>query len=1238
MTKKHPYADLIPCFIEDAHLLSSQAKQKLRALLGGSGVETLDSAIIAVHALKGAAGLFRQREIHQITLDLEILLEVAKSVRSSNPSDEAEIYSFVLASFDWVEQLTRGLEEGNDGIGSKVFKSYKNTVNKKYRDYLQSFVHKADSVEHGTEEADVMDNKATRQEFLQAVDQEVLDCFREEAQGIFDLMDSFAVRLEESLDDRNAVEGLAKAFHQLKGASGMVGLLHLQTVAKAEQNRLELMVESGEQFTTELLAGIQKLLDRMRVEIFEPQDNSPVAVAPTDEVDEEILRLFVEEAGSYLDRAEKMIPSLRDRPSEDTVAKLAKLFHTIKGSAGMVGLETVSVIAKETDNYLESLIETGGWKTADLATYTGSQLERIRGATLLRVASQQQIIQEKSEPVTQSDSSEDFEFFTVDALENLEMITKRVLELERSPHDRGMLEDIFRCVHTIKGASTLVGLQTMGQVCSSIEDMLASILEGKLNVPPGELSDVLLASVDTLGAFLQACKTDPREQSSKEMLLRIGGLESRLENVGKLIDVGTEATSLFEESVADTQVGEQASPRKTALSPSRSLEPTSSKAPQHAPEMASGEEAARKQVIRVASHRLNKLINLVSELIASRTRLSSRIDKLSGIREGLNASKERLLHLVKDFQLKYEFNGIATPRDNRLGMRKSWQDDALGQFSDLEFDRYDDFNILSRGLMEITSDVAEVMNQLNHFFDEVSEESSYFAKVTSNMQHEVTQIRMVPASTLFQRLTRTVRDAAKQESKKVRVVCTGDDTELDKAIIDDLFDPFVHLVRNAVSHGIESTEERTAKSKPAEGTLLLKASQEGNNVVLEVQDDGMGIDFEAVKRRGREMGLLQSDVEPSREELLSLIFRPGFSTRSTVTAVSGRGVGMDAVANSIRKLSGTVSIQTAEGTGTKVTVRLPLTLAINQALMVQAQGETYAIPLNYVEEAILLPLSEICSVSGAEVIRIRGSVIPLLHLSNIFHLESDQGGASPTSTTKAAVILRIDDRRVALLVDRILARQEIVVKSTGNFLKNLGYISGGTIRGDGRVCFIVDIPAVIGTREIVTQNAPPEQRATSGAKDAGTASKLQAHRGISRRKGTWVLIVDDSVSVRKVASRQLENAGYQVDLAVDGLNAMELVHENVYDAIVTDLEMPRMHGFELISELRRHDATKDLPIIVITSRTGEKHVVRAMELGADDCLGKPFTQEDLIARLRAAIEKRRVGSSEGSSMKQGQLS
>ena len=1206
MAKREYHKEIMPFFVEDAHKFLADATRSLEGIVAGRDDDgLLDGAIIAVHALKGAAGLFKQEEIYQVSGDLEGFLELGRSLQRSDRAALEALCGSILECLPSIEALVHEIDgdpETRAALFAKLAETIAENIEEKFAGCLESRGEPSKKVEDG------MGENSNPAAGNPEIDAEILECFREEAVEIFKVMNECVVILSEHVEDEDALKTLARSFHTLKGSAGLAGLERVQSLALERQNQLEEMVDEGASLNLELLEEIALSVEELQRELSPSAPAKPIETMPL--VDAELVAVFAEEAGGYIQEIEGMAASLKGIPGPDEIERLAKLFHTIKGSAGVVGLAEVSSVAKDANDVLEECREYGSAPDGlDLLAFVREHVETIKNLAGFSA------VQPESEDPTADD---DLQFFAVDTAENLERLTEAILDFEKGVRRKESLEEMFRSVHTIKGASTLVGLQEMVRSSGALEDFLESIVtEGSAGMEHSVVVDLLLEGADTLAAVLnrRLGREFDATHADRDMAQRIYDLRTGVENLQNAVEVGASAPDL-------AVVGsDEAAEVETVAEPVQDTAPAAS-APVPASEAPSLEEikkeqqaeiAAKKrrerQIIRVDTERLNTLMNLVGELITSRTRLANRIGMLGDIRIDLTARKDRLLELVNDFQMKYEFGqSLGRLAKNRL---EEYGDDE--QFSELEFDRYDDFNILSRGLIEITSDVSEIMAQLDHFFHSIGEEAGNVAKVTSEMQYEVTQIRMVPASTLFNRLQRPLRDAARQEGKRVELTCIGEETELDKAIVDDLFKPFLHLVRNAVSHGIESRDIRSRANKPTAGTIVLRAFQEGNSVFIEVQDDGGGIDLKQVEARGRELNYVSGEGTPSEQELLNLIFKPGFSTKGEVTDVSGRGVGMDAVVSAINRLNGSISVQTIAGAGTKVVVRLPLTLAINQALVVDVRGEDYAIPLNYVEEALVVSSSDIETVSGAPVIRVRGRVLPLVDMIEFLGHESH--GASD-SDMKTAVIVAVEDRRVALLIDRVVRRQEIVVKSSGDFLKELGHIAGGTTGGDGRVYFILDVPTIVG------QESQGLQAERSLEPSGTTERESSVGASPSGRRGRWVLVVDDSISVRKVASKLLRASGFEVDLAVDGLDALDFLRENSYEAVVTDLEMPQMHGYELIAEIRRRPQTKDLPVVVVTSRTGRKHVEKALELGADACLGKPFTQNDLLGTLEKTIKER----------------
>ncbi len=836
-------------------------------------------------------------------------------------------------------------------------------------------------------------------------------------------------------------------------------------------------------------------------------------------------------------------------------------------------------------------------------------------------------------------------FFYEDALTNLESMETALHRWEDDASDNASLQAIYRHTHTIKGAANSTGLLAIGRLAHTVEDALEERIEGRLVVDHHALVNLIYGLADAIKAGIRELQKSGRLAESQGIFDRV------CTQVQTLRATATPSAETTEPSAAET--GESASAAKPGRSrkkskaapaahpvpePERISEPSSAPAVAAEPaaaqsaapaDVTSGErqpparadrnalrvekegaETLEQQSIRITSQRLDALMNLIGELVVNRTRLDKKIVDIARLKEELNFCKARLLDSIGGFQERFEYsrrqkqrpggrnrNDLAALGLGPVAPGPATNPSAPGDFSELEFDRYDDFNILARSLIEIGNDTSEIISQLDLLFGSFSEESGQFNKTTTELQNEVTRVRMVPLTFLFRRLQRAVRDAAHREQKQVEFAVSGSETQLDKVIVDQIYPPLLHLVRNAVSHGLETSEARQKHGKPSSGRVSVKAYQQANQVIIEVADDGRGLNFEAIRATAIRQGLLNAEANPHDEELTNLIFRPGFSTAQTVSEVSGRGVGMDVVMAVVSRLNGTVAVESRPGAGCLFILRLPLTLAINQAMMISVGEATYAIPLSFVEHIVPFQAGSVHVSGDTELWVFRDLSMPLVRLERLF-------GLPPVEASHATVVqVRVANKVLALLVGTQLSKQDIVVKSLGRLLNGHRYFSGATLSGDGNVILILDLP---GIEAAVRGTAVAALRSDTPAFTTRTTSAGEKRR---------VLVVDDSLSVRKVAEKYLQALGYESVLAVDGLDALEKLRTETVSLVMTDLEMPRMHGFELIAEIRHQPALNHLPIIVVTSRDAEKHRARARELGANDYITKPFSRDQLSQRL-----------------------
>ena len=821
------------------------------------------------------------------------------------------------------------------------------------------------------------------------------------------------------------------------------------------------------------------------------------------------------------------------------------------------------------------------------------------------------------------------EYFIPEAEEHLSIVTECLLALEARPNAAD-INRLFRSIHTIKGSAAQVGLHRISAVAHRVEDLIGRLRDSGLEPSPA-IVDVCLASVDVLKKFLHRDWPD-----ETEMRTVVGALLARLAEFAP----GEPATDSAGEAAAAEGARSSAaasSPPGSAAGSSGNGHALGAQPASVAPPTATGALAHAKSV-RLPLDRLDRMMNAVGELVINRTRMLGRLAELEKLVDILSFSKIRLSDKIADFQEKHEFSRLGgnymsapPPRANGFGnghhSSAMPQPGAFSEFSELEMDRYDDFNILSRSLTEISADVTEVLTQLESFVGRVDSDIDEFTKLAHNLQDQITQARMVPIVNLYTRLTRTVRDAAKATGKQVELVLSGADTDLDNNIIQQISDPLIHLVRNAVAHGIEAFDDRVAAGKPASGKVSVRAYHRGNHIYIEVEDDGRGIDYEKIRRSAVEAGLVSSDEAPrlSERELREYLFRPGFSTAPLKSELAGRGVGLDVVRANLNAMNGEIEIRSQMGAGTCFLLKVPLTLIISQALFVRCGATQFAIPLASVEEIRRLRVDEIEEVGGQLLTRVRDVVTDVIRLDNQLGLPQIE----PVNGFYRLVIVNVAGRQVGVVVEEVLGKDEIVIKSLGEYLRNLKLFPGTTIAPDGSLILLIDINRLVafasGEHRAVMPTATAARIFAPGA--AAVAAGTIPSEAIDQvQDEKLVVVADDSISIRKFVGRLLEKAGYRVKLTSDGLEALEFVTQNGCHLVVTDLEMPRMNGYELMSGLRQNSSTKNIPVLVVTSRAGSKHRERAVKEGAAGFLTKPVQEEQFLTVVGQMIAVEQAAS------------
>ena len=792
-------------------------------------------------------------------------------------------------------------------------------------------------------------------------------------------------------------------------------------------------------------------------------------------------------------------------------------------------------------------------------------------------------------------------FFQPEAEEHLQIVSDCLLSLEGNNNPEE-INRLFRAIHTVKGSAAQVGLRRLGGIAHRVEDLIGRLRDGEIEPYPAVV-DLCLASVDVLKKTLHREWADEAEMRS--------GVDSLLGRIAAL------APPEVEEASAAAGVAETSEAAITAAKPEKVS--IKSAAPQ------SAKPTSNVKSVRIALARLDRMMNTVGELVINRTKMVGRVAELEKLIDTLSFSKERLQGKVSEFQEKYEFNRIrsqigtpwaGTQRQRLLTGAAAGEKGFLEEFSELEMDRYDDFNILSRSMTEISADVNEVLSQLEAFISRVEGDIDEFSKLAHHLQDEITAARMVPIGTLYSLLSRAVRDAAKSAQKQVELDFSGSETELDNNIIQQISDPLVHLVRNSVAHGIELPAGRVAAGKPGQGRVMLRAYHRGNHIYMEVEDDGRGIDYARVRQSAIECGLVSSETADrlTERDLREMLFHPGFSTASVKTELAGRGVGLDVVRSNLNALNGEIEVQSVSGQGTKFILKVPLTLIISPALFVRCGSNHFALPLAVVEEIRRIRADEIEDVGGKLLTKVRDVVTEVVRLDSYLGLPP----LEPVNGYFRMVVANAGSRQVGLVVEEVLGKDEIVIKNLGEYLRRVKLFPGTTIAPDGSLILLIDLNRMVATE-------PSARRALQAS---ASASRVFAPGSAAVARGTIpsdaidrinqervIVIADDSISVRKFVGRMLEKNGYRVKLAADGLEAAELITQQGCHLVITDLEMPRMTGYELMAQLRQSPVTKRIPVMVVTSRAGAKHRDRAIKEGASAFLTKPVQEDQLLAAV-----------------------
>ena len=745
---------------------------------------------------------------------------------------------------------------------------------------------------------------------------------------------------------------------------------------------------------------------------------------------------------------------------------------------------------------------------------------------------------------------------------------------------------LFRAVHTLKGAAYVVGCARVGEIAHGMEDVLVAAREGSRPLTAAAIETLFAA--DGVLRLMLGLAPDPRANVT-DIATRV---RARLDALltGESPVSATPARDAAAETARTEPMANIPSPLAALLSAPRPALPRVE--PRRPP----------RQTIRVNLERLDALMDLIGEMLIGRERVERRLDEVDRVGDALLASRARLAQCVADFERR-QFDAREPAQRPKPEAAPGVALSVAEMFAELEFDRYDDAGIFARTVAEIAADIAELQSQLGTGTRALRDDMAHVHRITGALRTEIGRARLVPIGSVFGRFVRQGQEAARAAGKTVRFETRGEGVELDTSIIEQIVDPLLHLVQNTIAHGIETPEERRALGKDPAGAVTLSAAYEGGAVLVEVADDGRGIDPDFVRRRAVAQGFVSATTELDDRRALDLIFLPGFSTAAAVTTAAGRGVGLDVVRTNVRKLNGDVEVHSVVGEGTRFILRLPLTLLVSEALVVTVANERLAVPLNAVQLVMQVRAEDVHAGARGDAVLVGDESMDLVSLAGVLGVE-----AGPRRARRSVIVVRGAGRTVALEVDEILHKQDIVIKPLGRFLEGVGPYGGASVGADGRVTLMLDPGTLveIADRGTAVEHAIPQTRIVETADETGG----DRHR---------VLLVDDSVSVRRFVGQMLEKAGFAVTTAGDGADALARLAEATFDVIVTDLEMPRVNGYELIDDLRRRPTSRDLPVIVLTTRSGDKHVALAKSLGVRHYVTKPVEEHAFVTLVASLV-------------------
>lgn len=1001
-------------------------------------------------------------------------------------------------------------------------------------------------------------------------------------------------------------------------ADALVGLeYYLESVVGLQPNDHALL-----EFTEDCIRSLERSADHAREEGAAPSPApAPRKALAETEIDEDIIKVFIDEAREVIQVLEECLTRWNADPGDvDALITVRRSFHTLKGSGRLVGANDIGEFAWAVENLLNRVIEGICPVTRRILEFVGEAHDRLPGlidalaarepsgfdveafserargllAQHVAAAARESALAtgdlaaspsagrapESQAAAPMAPEQDDTRRIFVGEAERILELSEAIVEHWReTAYDPRFVSELQRELHTLKGGARTAGMTEVGDLSHAMESLLMMVAEEHL-APSEKLLDLIEDCHDRLEQLLDTAREKSEITPVEDLITRMDELVSP--GVSAVQAASSPALEASETpGLVDLSRGTGAAPPETGVA-----------GPARPASLDKGER------IQVSSAFLDSLSDYAGELNISHSRFSQQVGSLKHNLDEMDETIARLRDQLRRMEMETE-----TPA--RHANDRAADSDGNEEPDALELERFSNLQQLSRSLLESVSDLRSIRELLGDIARESDDILAEQSRVSKDLQQGLMRTRLLPFSEQVQRFRRLVRRTMAELDKRVELVVEGEDIRLDRTILERITPSLEHLLRNAVDHGIESPQRRKQLGKRDTGTLKIAVSRSGPEVVIRVSDDGNGLNKNSIYRTAVQRNLVAAGAKLTGEELFQLILEPGFSTMQKVTQISGRGVGLDVVNTEIKQFGGTLDIASHPGEGCTFTIRLPYMLAVNQALMVMVADEHFALPISNVAGVVRLSGENLRRLESEQApsFEYAGSRYRFAHLGTM--LEFGEPDYDESRENFPIVLVQAGEHRMAFLVENLIGRHEIVVKPLGPQLTGIQWLSGATVLGDGRVAMILDVPALM--RRAASLHGVAQEPSTFGQQDVPAAD------------AATVMVVDDSITVRQVTQRLLNRNGIDVFTARDGVEALSLLKERRPDVLLLDIEMPRMDGFELAATIRKDDGLKDLPIIMITSRTGKKHSDYAAQIGVNRYLGKPYHESELLENINSLL-------------------